>query len=114
MDQAKDLKVFMRCGRQRSMGMFATPSGEKREDVRCATIRAKKYRARAVENSRLADSALIQEVRERHQEVARHYLQLAETEKPCQKAISIRQSPPPDHHSCRTTPPMAPAVRCVR
>ena len=39
--------------------MFATPNGEKREDVRRATIRAKKYRARAAENLRLADGALI-------------------------------------------------------
>jgi hypothetical protein len=42
--------------------MFATPNGEKREDVRRATIRAKKYRARAAENLRLADGALIREV----------------------------------------------------
>ena len=62
--------------------MFATPNGEKREDVRRANIRAKKYRARATENLRLADSALIQKVRDHHREVARHYLQLAEKEKP--------------------------------
>ena len=62
--------------------MFATPNGEKREDVRRATIRAKKYRARAAENLRLADGALIREVRDHHREVARHYLQLAEKEKP--------------------------------
>ena len=61
--------------------MFATPDGEKREDVRRANIRAKKYRARAAENLRLADCALIQEVRDHHREVARHYLQLAEKEK---------------------------------
>jgi hypothetical protein len=64
------------------MDMFATPNGEKREDARRANIQAKKYRARAVENLRLADSALIQAVRDHHQEVARHYLQLAEKEKP--------------------------------
>ena len=62
--------------------MFATPNGEKREDVRRATIRAKKYRARAEENLRLAETALIQEVRDHHREIARHYLQLAEKEKP--------------------------------
>ena len=62
--------------------MFATPNGEKREDVRRATIRAKKYRARAEENLRLAETALIQEVRDHHREIARHYLQLAENEKP--------------------------------
>jgi hypothetical protein len=59
--------------------MFATPNGEKREDARRAN--AKKYRARAAENLRLAGSALIEEVREHHREVARHYLQLAEKEK---------------------------------
>ena len=64
------------------MAMFATPNGEKREDVQRSTIRAKKYRARAVENSRLADGALIQEVRDHHREIAWHYLQLAEKEKP--------------------------------
>ena len=62
--------------------MFATPDGEKREDVRRVNIWAKKYRARAAENLRLADCALIQEVRDHHREVARHYLQLAEKEKP--------------------------------
>jgi hypothetical protein len=36
--------------------MFATPDGEKREDVRRANIRAKKYRARAAENLRLVSS----------------------------------------------------------
>jgi hypothetical protein len=61
--------------------MFATPNGEKREDVRRANIRAKKYRAHAAENLRLADTALIREVRDHHREVARHYLQLAEKEK---------------------------------
>ena len=61
--------------------MFATPNGEKREDVRRANIRGKKYRARATENLRLADSALIQEVRDHHQGCG-HYLQLAEKEKP--------------------------------
>jgi hypothetical protein len=62
--------------------MFATPNGEKREESRQATRRAKKYRARAAENLRLADCALIQEVRDHHRELARHYLQLAEKEKP--------------------------------
>jgi hypothetical protein len=54
--------------------MFATPNGEKREESRQAT--------RAAENLRLADCALIQEVRDHHRELARHYLQLAEKEKP--------------------------------
>ncbi len=62
--------------------MFATPNGEKREDVRRANIRAKKYRAHAAENLRLADTALIPKVCDHHREVARHYLQLAEKEKP--------------------------------
>jgi hypothetical protein len=62
--------------------MFATPNAESREDVRRGNIRAKKYRARAAENLRLADSAMIKEVRDHHREVARHYLQLAEKEKP--------------------------------
>jgi hypothetical protein len=62
--------------------MFDTPSGENREDVRRADTRAKQYRARAAENLKLADSAPAQEVRDRHQEVARRYLQLAEKEKP--------------------------------
>jgi hypothetical protein len=64
------------------MDMFATPNGVRREDARRANIQAKKYRARAAENLRLADSALIQEIRDHHREVARHYLQLAEKEKP--------------------------------
>jgi hypothetical protein len=62
--------------------MLATSNGEKREEFRQATRRADKYRARAAENLRLADSALIQEVRDRHREVAQHYLRLAEKEKP--------------------------------
>jgi|RhiMethySRZTD1v2_1073278.scaffolds.fasta_scaffold4211121_2 hypothetical protein len=62
--------------------MFDTPNGEKREDVRRANIRAKQYRARAAENLKLANSALLQEVRDHHQEVAQRYLQLAEKDKP--------------------------------
>jgi hypothetical protein len=62
--------------------MFDTPNGEKREDVRRANIRAKPYRARAAENLKLANSALLQEVRDHHQEVAQRYLQLAEKDKP--------------------------------
>ena len=41
--------------------MFATSNGEKREEVRRATLRANKYRARAAENLRLADSAMIKD-----------------------------------------------------
>jgi hypothetical protein len=62
--------------------MFATPNGEKREELRQATRRAKKYRAHATENLRLADSAMIQGIRDHHREVAWHYFQLAEKEKP--------------------------------
>jgi hypothetical protein len=47
-------------------------------ELRQATRRADKYRARAAENLRLA---LIQEVRDHHREVAQHYLRLAEKEK---------------------------------
>lgn len=46
--------------------MFATLNGGKREVLRPATLRAKKYPARAEENLKLADSALIQQVRDHH------------------------------------------------
>jgi hypothetical protein len=62
--------------------MFDTPNGDKRENARRANIRAKRYRAHAAENLTLADSATVQGVRDHHQEVARHYLQLADKEKP--------------------------------
>ena len=61
--------------------MFATPDAEIREELRQAARRARKYRARAAENLMLADSALIQEVRDRHRQVAEYYLQLAAKEK---------------------------------
>jgi hypothetical protein len=70
--------------------MFATSNGEKREEVRRATLRANKYRARAAENLRLADSALFREVRDHRREVARYYIQLAEKEKPSSvKTVTI-------------------------
>jgi hypothetical protein len=62
--------------------MFASLNGEKREELRRATLRAKKYRARAEENLKLADSVLVREVRDHHRGVARHYLELAEKEEP--------------------------------
>ena len=65
-----------------STSMFASLNGEKREELRRATLRAKKYRARAEENLKLADSVLVREVRDHHREVARHYLELAEKEEP--------------------------------
>ena len=72
--------------------MFSTPIGVKREDFRQATRRAKKYHAHTAENLRLADSATVQEVRDYHREVAWHYLQLAEKEKPF--SVSERKGPP--------------------
>jgi hypothetical protein len=81
MDQKKDWKVLKACGGgSGSISMFGTPNGEKREERRRATFRAKKYRARAAENLSLADCAVIQEVRDRHQQVAQYYLRLAEKE----------------------------------
>jgi hypothetical protein len=60
--------------------MFDTPNGQEREDVRQLSTRTKQYRARAAEHVTLAESALTQEVRDHHQEVARRYRQLAEKE----------------------------------
>ncbi len=60
--------------------MYATPNGEKREEIRRATCRAEQYRAHAAENLRRADGALNQEARDHHQKVAQYYLRLAEKE----------------------------------
>ena len=64
------------------MNQTTSPNGGKREELRRATLRAKKYRARAEENLKLADSALVRAVRDHHREVARYYLELAEKEEP--------------------------------
>jgi hypothetical protein len=74
-------KTWKACAGAAEQNMFDTPNSEAREDVRRAKIRGKKYRAHAAENSRLAESALTREVRDRYRELARHYLALAEEEK---------------------------------
>jgi hypothetical protein len=80
MGQKKDRKVLkgVRRGAEGALVWFATPNGEKREELRQDTRRAKKYRARAAENLRLAESALIQEVRDHHREIPRHYSTMRE------------------------------------
>jgi predicted DNA-binding ribbon-helix-helix protein len=60
--------------------MFDTPHGEEREDARLLSTRSKQYHSRAAEHVTLAKSAMIQEARNFHQEVAQHYLQLAESD----------------------------------
>ena len=65
MDQEKDPESFKGRG---SLECYYVRhlNGGKREVLRRATLRAKKYPARAEENLKLADSALIQQVRDHH------------------------------------------------
>ena len=80
--QAKNLEVSQGWPGAAERYMFDTSNGEKRENARRVNIRAKQYCARAAENLKLADSALVREVRDHHLKVARHYLELAEKEEP--------------------------------